>query len=104
MLCASLCIAACADDDFLQLRVDVATGTQGMVVSETSEATRIGRDVLVEGGNAVDAAVAVAFALAMMWPEAGNIGGGGLAADGSGRPASFLSGRWKTQALRIRRT
>jgi len=78
LLCASLCTAACADDDRLQLRVDVATSTQGMVVSETPEATRIGRDVLTEGGNAVDAAVAVAFALAVTWPEAGNIGGGGF--------------------------
>ncbi len=67
-----------ADNGRLQLRVDVATSTKGMVVSETPEATRIGRDVLTEGGNAVDAAVAVAFALAVTWPEAGNIGGGGF--------------------------
>ncbi len=78
LLCASLCTAACVDDDRLQLRVDVAASPQGMVVSETSEASRIGRDVLTEGGNAVDAAVAVAFALAVTWPEAGNIGGGGF--------------------------
>jgi gamma-glutamyltranspeptidase/glutathione hydrolase len=78
LLCASLLTAACVDDGTSQLRVDVATSTQGMVVSETLEATRIGRDVLAEGGNAVDAAVAVAFALAVTWPEAGNIGGGGF--------------------------
>ena len=78
LLCASLFTVACADDERLQLRVDVATSTKGMVVSETPEATRIGLDVLAEGGNAVDAAVAVAFALAVTWPEAGNIGGGGF--------------------------
>ena len=78
LLFACWCTGACADPDRLQLRVDVATSTQGMVVSETSQASRIGRDVLAEGGNAVDAAVAVAFALAVTWPEAGNIGGGGF--------------------------
>ncbi len=78
LLCAGLCTTAFADDDKSQLRVDVATSTKSMVVSETPEATRIGRDVLAEGGNAVDAAVAVAFALAVTWPEAGNIGGGGF--------------------------
>lgn len=53
-------------------------GEAGLVTSVESNATRIGADVLKRGGNAVDAAVAVAYALAVTHPSAGNIGGGGL--------------------------
>ena len=49
-----------------------------MVASQEGRATRIGVDVLKAGGNAVDAAVAVGFALAVTLPRAGNIGGGGF--------------------------
>ena len=47
----------------------------GMVVSQSDHASRIGAEVLREGGNAVDASVAMAFAMAVTLPRAGNIGG-----------------------------
>ncbi len=57
---------------------DLAVGKQGAVTSASKEATDIGLAILQKGGNAVDSAIAVAFALGVSHPSAGNIGGGGF--------------------------
>ena len=59
-------------------RAEPASLRKGMVVSEERIATLVGLSLLREGGNAVDAAVAVGFALAVTHPRAGNLGGGGF--------------------------
>lgn len=75
----------------------------GMVVSAHPSASKVGLDILKKGGNAVDAAVAVQFALAVVYPSAGNIGGGGFmvyrSADGD---VSALDFREKAPGLASR--
>ncbi len=69
------------------------TGRYAMVVSDHPLASAVGADVMRHGGNAIDAAVAVAFALEVVHPQAGNIGGGGFlvfhAADGQAYTLDF---------------
>src|SRR5258705_13144674 len=60
------------------VRIDAVTARNGMVVAQEKRASRIGVEILEKGGNAIDAAVAVGFALAVTLPKAGNLGGGGF--------------------------
>ena len=57
---------------------DTTRGRHGMVASNSEIASQVGIDVLKRGGNAIDAAIAVGLALEVVYPVAGNIGGGGF--------------------------
>lgn len=58
--------------------IHAVKATHGMVVAQEKLSAQVGRDVMARGGNAVDAAVATGFAMAVTYPRAGNIGGGGF--------------------------
>src|SRR5689334_8309984 len=71
--------AAIAFLSITTLAVSVPTRAQtGMVASQNEMASKIGADAIAAGGTAIDAVVATAFALAVVHPTAGNIGGGGF--------------------------
>jgi len=85
LLALSLCDLAAAQEQrrgfYTPLAADAihsVPAEHGMVVAQEKTAARIGTDVLRRGGNAVDAAVATGFAMAVTYPRAGNIGGGGF--------------------------
>ena len=75
-------------------------GDSGIVVTAHPLATEVGLEILKKGGNAVDAAVAVQFALAVVYPQAGNIGGGGfmIYRDAKGKKTLALDYREKAAA------
>ena len=74
--------AVSCKDNLLEEKREIQRGLvveNAMVVSAHPLASEVGKQILEKGGNAVDAAVAVQFALAVVYPNAGNIGGGGFA-------------------------
>jgi gamma-glutamyltranspeptidase/glutathione hydrolase len=82
--------------------VEPVTARHGMVVTQEARASRIGAAILKRGGNAVDAAVAVGFAMAVTYPRAGNIGGGGFMvihlAGGKQKPAQNIAIDYRERA------
>jgi gamma-glutamyltranspeptidase / glutathione hydrolase len=82
-LTATHLLAACVWSLVMVSAADAASarpvgGEKGMVVTAQHLATEVGVDILKRGGNAIDASVAVAYALAVVYPAAGNLGGGGF--------------------------
>jgi gamma-glutamyltranspeptidase/glutathione hydrolase len=84
LLVAAFCLPAAAQDrrvsstPFDAGAFHAVAAQHGMVVAQEKIAARVGADVLRRGGNAVDAAVATGFTMAVTYPRAGNIGGGGF--------------------------
>jgi gamma-glutamyltranspeptidase/glutathione hydrolase len=78
LLCNGLIQARTQTTLDYQSRIHPEIASDFMVVTQNKHATEVGYDILRKGGNAVDAAVAVGFALAVTLPRAGNLGGGGF--------------------------
>ncbi|MDP1891940.1 MAG: gamma-glutamyltransferase [Gemmatimonadaceae bacterium] len=79
VVAAGTVLAGCQRQQFTEATAGQAAASDStMVVAASPYATRVGAGILRSGGNAVDAAVGVAFALTVTYPTAGNIGGGGL--------------------------
>jgi len=77
-LVISILIFSLSIVQILFARFPSAVGYNGAVSSSNEYATQVGIDILEKGGNAIDAAIGVGFALAVVHPGAGNIGGGGF--------------------------
>ena len=78
-ICAACLVLAIGSHDVFAVSRQPVTAVNGMVVTSQRDATEVGVQILRQGGNAIDAAVAVGYALAVTNPCCGNIGGGGFA-------------------------
>ncbi len=78
VLLLSIALSSCTQYNLTTQHSERVSSRQGLVVSQQELASRVGVGIMEAGGGAVDAAIATAFALAVVHPEAGNIGGGGF--------------------------